>query len=245
MIGFPYHDPRMMDDAVAFVDVERVVGDVDRHVALAELARQPAPAFHIGQDLVLQPFRVSARQARYGAGRQHAGRRKAVLSLIVGHRARHRGVVDEMVLVGVARRDIEAETRADERYARVPHPELECGPKGDRASLGHVGLLAQFGQLRPQQEVAPVGWIEAAESLTRVRRLGDASQDLARIGDLGFCRHEAVDAGRVDPAAAGLPAVVDDRPRSARAPKPPRRPAPRRAGPRWGRAPRSRPSAAA
>ena len=31
-------------------DLERVVRDVDHHVGLAEIARQPAPALHVGDD---------------------------------------------------------------------------------------------------------------------------------------------------------------------------------------------------
>jgi hypothetical protein len=65
---------------------EHVFGNVDHHIGFAEVARQPPPSLHVGDDdigIVIAPRPIERIHQRVG---QHAARLQATLLLVLLHR---------------------------------------------------------------------------------------------------------------------------------------------------------------
>src|ERR1700736_1208695 len=95
--GFADHDTRLPDRGAVIVDVQRVVRNVQDDMRLAEIARYPAPAFHVGDDdlvvalLALAVERIDGRVGELAAGLE------ALVLLELGNRVGERLVVEGVV----------------------------------------------------------------------------------------------------------------------------------------------------
>ena len=91
------HDLGLPDQLAVVHDAQRVVRDVDHHVGLAEVARHPAPALHVGDDDVDGLLALRAVDGVERRLRELAVGLDAVLLLELGDRVGQR-----LVVVGVA-----------------------------------------------------------------------------------------------------------------------------------------------
>ena len=114
--GLADHDARRPDRRVVVVDAQREVRDVQHHMGLAEIARHPAPALHVGHDDDVVALVALAVEGVDRLLRQPAGRRQALLLLELRDRVGERLVVEQIV---AHRR--QAEPLAQQRHALVLH----------------------------------------------------------------------------------------------------------------------------
>ena len=150
-------------------DLEREVGNIDHHVSGAEVARQPAPALHIGEH--------ARRRCWPGLGPLMAA--IVLLSMtpvglisaccwtcLIG--------VEELAVVGEIVRPCRqrAAARAASARARPCAPGLIAGPSGMRSFGGfaRIGWRAQFGELGLERAEALMRRIEAFERGVGVAR---------------------------------------------------------------------------
>ena len=173
----------LMHHLVTAIDAHLVVGNVHLDAVMAHVARHPAPAFHIGDDLVLEPRGLPARKRGDRARRERAGRRKAIGLLETGHGFDHTRVVDQIVR---GDRLVEPEARADQRHAIVLHAGLQHWSRGDGALRNGRCGLAQFGQLVAQRAIAAMLRIVAFQHCARVRCRGHLDETAGRLDELGL-----------------------------------------------------------
>ena len=107
---------------------QTVFGHVDEEVARAEIGREPAPPFHIGDEIGLQAGRGgTAAQGRHRLGVEDPARRQALL-LLEGRDGRRQPLVIRGLVAG---RRIDVEAGADERHARIAHADPQRRPARD------------------------------------------------------------------------------------------------------------------
>ena len=175
------------------------VGNVDHHVGVAEVARQPAPALHVGEDdvdvaVALRPVdRVDRR------GGELAARRQMVALLEFLHR-----LGDGLVVGGVAGVAGDAEALAQQRHARILHRglrhELEHRARRDARRPAAVLGGARLGELRLERLVAGVRRIEPLERAGDVLAVDQAAEHVGGLRRRQVVGDVAADAREVDAA---------------------------------------------
>ena len=193
------HDSGAPDLGVVVHHPQREVRQIDDHVGLAEIARIPAPALHIGDDGVDLLVARRTIELLDGLRIEIAGDRQFVGALEFLHRLGELGVVSEVG--GIPG---QAELVAQQRNARVFHRslgvELEQLAVGDL--FGTRGLGAHLREHGLELLVALVGRAEFVERCGGVGGLGELGEDLRRIGRLLRQLDVLADAGIGE--AAGL-----------------------------------------
>ena len=196
------------DDLVVAHDLERVVGNVEHHIGLAEIARQPAPAFHRSGDGVglLRGGRTVDGGER--AAVDHAGRLDVGARLHVFHRVEQRLVVDQFVrlagfLLNLDQFDLsgalvahlhrflrrrrrgqaDIETRAQQRHARILVAGLDRGAACDAVvGVGARSAGAQLGELGLERLVRLMRRIEAVERGVDVAGVRNTFENVGGLG---------------------------------------------------------------
>ena len=115
-------DARALDHLSVVDDDGFIIGDIHFDVFFAEVARHPAPAFHIGDDLGFETRRrLAARQGRDGARRQMTRRRQTVRFLKIGDRRRDLRVIDQILTSGASESSrLSRARRSGTRQSRMP-----------------------------------------------------------------------------------------------------------------------------
>ena len=176
--------------------LEGEVRDIDHHVSAAKVARQPAPALHIGKDALdlldgLGTVDGGQRLAVDQAGRLDIGARLDVLD----------GVEQRLVIGLVARLAADAEALAQRRHARVLGARLD-----DRAvwnaivDFGARRGVAQLGEFFLQGLEAAVRRIEAVERRVGVVGVRDLLEHVGRLRQMVAVFDFDRNAGRRDAA---------------------------------------------
>ncbi len=155
--GLSDHDLGVPDRRALVVDAQREVRNVQDHMRLAEVARHPAPALHVGHDdLVVALLALAVERIERRVG-ELAVRRQALALLIGRDRVGERLVVEQIVLHG-----IEAEPHAQDRHALVLHQdgvallvadELEHRTGRDLLRTRIALVAARIGELLAQRFV--------------------------------------------------------------------------------------------
>ena len=166
LVDFADHDARGPDLGTVVHHLEREVRQIDHDMGVAEIARVPAPALHVGHDHV---DRLVARRAVELLDRLRidiAGDRQLVGALEFLHRFRELGVVFEVG--GIAG---EAELLAQQRDARIFHRRL--GIELEQRAVGdHLARVALAAHLRELSLEPLIGFVRRAELLERLAGVG-------------------------------------------------------------------------
>ena len=181
-------------------DLEREVGNIDHHISVAEVARQPAPALHVGHHAIdglpgLRAVDGGERLVVDHAGRLDVGARLNVLDGV-----EQLTIVNEVVCLAG-----NAQPLAQQRHARVLVSRLDRRAVGDAVvGLGGAGagIGAQRGELVLEFPEGLLLRIEAVEGGVDVVGAGDLLEDVGRVGRVIAVVDLHEDARRRD--AAGL-----------------------------------------
>ena len=168
------------DQTVVAHHPEGVVRNIDHHIGLAEIARQPAPTFHIGDHAVDLLSRLDQLRAVDGGERlaiDDAGRLDVGAGLHVLDRVEQRLVIDEVVSVA-----FNAETLAQCRHTRILVARIDAMAVGNAiVGLGARLIVAQFGELALQGPEAVMRRIEAVEASVDIAGVGDLLEKFGRL----------------------------------------------------------------
>ncbi len=215
--GLAGHYPGGPDLSAVLHHLERIVGDVEDDIGVAdrgraEVARQPAPALHVDEHRVDLPVAFRVVDGLDGPFVQHAGGLEIDAFLEFAH-----GLGDLGVVMGVAGIFGDAELGAQLRHARIFHRDrgllLAAGREFQRRAIGDldrrpVALAAQFGELRLQFAVELLRRVVAVERRRGVLGGGDVSQHFGGIDRMFRILDIARDLRPVHPAALRLARII-------------------------------------
>ena len=200
------HGAGGVDDLAVLDDADAVFRDVRDDVELAEVARHPAPALHVGDDLGRVRFAGAVDEGDRGVAGDAVGR-QTLVGLEALHRLGERLVVD----LGRLARGGQVEAGAQQRHARIGEADLHRLAFRHR-SMGRRALgAARLGERLLQAEVALVLRIVRSDRRRAVGRRRDGGQHLDRIGQERLQRDQLADRGRIEAAGIGLARIGEDR----------------------------------
>ncbi len=212
------HHPGGPDLRAVLHHLERKVRDVENDIGVAdrgraELARQPAPAFHVDDHGVDLAVALRAVDGLDGPVVEHAGGLEFGAFLEFAH-----GLGDLGVVTGVVGILGDAELGAQLRHARIFHRDrglllAACRREFERRSvrdLDHrsIALAAQFGELRLQFAIELVRRVVAVERRGGILGGRDIRQHFSGIGRMIRILDVGADLRPVHPAALRLARVI-------------------------------------